>query len=638
MTDLVVPTSVSPPTVSSRPAWLREFESTLSVHPQFLFSGNIRDLFVVPGRPQLVDLRTLLWEALRSHGYSGIISYDAVDGFAVYPSRGPDGEAAFTAAGALLGTPPDTPPRLNALRPILDKILDDPRRTFAVVMDYASRLIRRPEDPGPEEREFFLYCLKKAVSSAQVPRQSVPQTVQAPQTTRAARHSPLIWLADKEEDLPSWFAVGNVHLRSILVPTPVLGDRRKAAEILTQPQRNHPVVEGEKNVIETFARESNGLTLRAMNGVVQLAIDRGLPFERLPEAVVTYRLGVAENPWQQGYVHEQIRRETTLTRRVLGQPTAVGRVLDVIKRASLGLSGAHTGRPTSRPRGVLFFAGPTGVGKTELAKSVAQMVYGDEAALLRFDMSEFSESHAADRLIGAPPGYVGHEAGGQLTNPMRAQPFRVILFDEVDKAHQLVLDKFLQILEDGRLTDGHGRTTYFSESVIIFTSNLGVLREDPETKEITPLVTPDQPFEIVERSVREAIKNHFRQIRRPELLNRIGENIIVFDFIRPEAAAKIFELQLGNVLQFLRREHGIELAVASDVRDQLHQRCTDDLAHGGRGIGNQLEAHFVNPLARALFDRLPGLDTQRLVVTRLDLTGDVTRLTLSTAPKAARHG
>src|SRR4051794_39278696 len=210
-----------------------------------------------------------------------------------------------------------------------------------------------------------------------------------------------------------------------------------------------------------------------------------------------------------------------------GQDHAVVHVLDIIKRAVTGVGANRRG---GRPRGVAFLAGPTGVGKTELAKTVTSLLFNDESSYIRFDMSEFSAEHADQRLIGAPPGYVGYDAGGELTNAIREKPFSVVLFDEVEKAHPLILDKFLQVLDDGVLTSGRGERVYFSEALIVFTSNLGIHRTDASGDKIAN-VTPEQPFEEVRRKVRAEIKTHFKMVlNRPELLNRIGENIIVFDF------------------------------------------------------------------------------------------------------------
>ena len=161
-----------------------------------------------------------------------------------------------------------------------------------------------------------------------------------------------------------------------------------------------------------------------------------------------------------------------------GQRQAVTKTIDILMRSVMGLTGAQARSSGNRPRGVLFFAGPTGVGKTELAKTLTQLIFGDDRAYIRFDMSEFAEEHTGARLLGAPPGYIGYDAGGELTNAVREKPFSVVLFDEIEKAHPRILDKFLQILEDGRLTDGRGETAYFSEAILVFTSNLGIFVED----------------------------------------------------------------------------------------------------------------------------------------------------------------
>jgi ATP-dependent Clp protease ATP-binding subunit ClpA len=272
-------------------------------------------------------------------------------------------------------------------------------------------------------------------------------------------------------------------------------------------------------------------------------------------------------------------------------------------RAATGLTGAQSSPYGTRPRGTLFFAGPTGVGKTELAKQLTRVVFGDERAYIRFDMSEFSAEHAADRLIGAPPGYVGFAAGGELTNAIRERPFSVVLFDEIEKAHPRILDKFLQVLEDGRLTDGRGATVYFTEAVLVFTSNLGMWISDGAGGRV-PNVTRDSPRDGSERErlIREAIQRHFtEELGRPELLNRFGDGIVVFDFIGEETAISILDLLVANVATRMQREHGTALELAPPAREQLIAFAVANLDNGGRGIATVVENALVNPLARRMF-------------------------------------
>ncbi len=192
------------------------------------------------------------------------------------------------------------------------------------------------------------------------------------------------------------------------------------------------------------------------------------------DAVRRYKVGVTEDPWQK-VDHAKIRGAVSfIGKRVKGQEHAVTHMLDIVKRAVTGVGRTRSGAP----RGVAFLAGPTGVGKTELAKTITNLLFGDESAYIRFDMSEFSAEHADQRLIGAPPGYVGYDVGGELTNAIREKPFSVVLFDEIEKAHPRILDKFLQILDDGVLTSGRGERVYFSEALLIFTSNLGIFSLD----------------------------------------------------------------------------------------------------------------------------------------------------------------
>ncbi|ACY96696.1 MULTISPECIES: AAA family ATPase [Thermomonospora] len=635
------------PTLGGRlqgwPAFIRELDATLSVHSQYVLSGNLYDSFLAPPPPEggparLLPLRDLLWEALRSSGYSCLVIYDPVDGLLVYPDTEDEiGAEAAAAAERLVGKlKPDERPSLEALTRHLAAVARPVEKIRAAfVIDSASRIARTPTDLEPAERDFFRYCEKLS-------RTARPVRVAGPRPKPL--YNPVIWLVERPGDLPPWLTAGNDNIREITIPRPHLGDRQETARLLARAfgVRDVSADPAAAEACDAFAEQADGLTLQSMIEVTRLARERNVDLADLPDAVRTYKLGVLDNPWSRGHLRKRVLEgESKVPERVVGQPQAVTKTLDILKRAVLGLSGAQATRSGSRPRGVLFFAGPTGVGKTELAKAITELIFGDESAYLRFDMSEFSSDHAGERLIGAPPGYVGHEAGGELTNAIREDPFRVILFDEIEKAHPRILDKFLQILEDGRLTDGRGNTVHFSESILIFTSNLGMYVDSPGAAGATRVdgaltpgrrvqnIHPGMSYDEIEARIKGAISDHFTTVlNRPELLNRFGDNIVVFNFISPEAADRIFDLQLANICRRVTEEHRLDLTIKGEVRKTLREWCTSELDKGGRGIGMALESHFVNPLARALFDRdLTRED--RITVTGIRRVGSIVQLDLA---------
>ena len=584
------------------PAFVRELSATLAVHSHYVLHGNVRDRYLVrrTGLPMaLLSLRELLWEALAPSGFECLVTFDPVDGLTAFPFGGEAGRLAGDAARRVVGADIGSGrvPSLDRLRTHLAAVSGNRETRAAFVVDYGSRLTVDPARLERAEHDFFVACEKLS-------RDAVPTRGTA--SRPSPLYNPVVWLVEREQDLPAWLTANNERIRVIGLPRPDFGDRQETARQLARPMGVADVDAdpAAAEACQRFAEQSDGLTLQEMIEVTRLAKDRGLALRDLPDAVRMYKLGVLDNPWRRSYLRTRIAAgERTVGDRVVGQPQAVVKTLDILKRAALGLSGAQAGSSSTRPRGVLFFAGPTGVGKTELAKTVASLVFGDESAYLRFDMSEFASEHAGDRLIGAPPGYVGYEVGGELTNAVRQQPFRVVLFDEIEKGHPGILDKFLQILEDGRLTDGRGTTTHFSECILIFTSNLGMMVDDGTGRRVAN-VHPDEPFEEREVRVREAISDHFTvKLGRPELLNRFGDNIVVFDFIGRDAAGRIFHAALRNILRRVHDEHRVTLELADDVTDRLRGWCTSDLSKGGRGIGTALESYLVNPLARALFDR-----------------------------------
>jgi ATP-dependent Clp protease ATP-binding subunit ClpA len=356
--------------------------------------------------------------------------------------------------------------------------------------------------------------------------------------------------------------------------------------------------------VEKFAVRCDGMSLMEIYGVVDLARAERIPFEEIDTALRSFRLGTTRNPWTSPVMRARVRNsKPVLEGRVKGQPRALERTYDIIVRSIMGLSGAQTTNRGNRPRGVLFFVGPTGVGKTELAKAVAEVMFGDESSMVRFDMSEFMGDESIGRLIGPPPGHAGHENGGELVNALRARPFAVYLFDEIEKANPRILDMFLQILDDGRLSDTRGETGYFSEALIIFTSNVGMVGGD-KSNNAGQTVLPSDSAQVLERKLTDAVGYHFRSVlRRPELMNRLGQNVVPFQFINTRSSVVIFDAIISRVISAAAEEHDVEVVLTEDAREQLLEICTFDLNDGGRGIGNRIESGFINPLSRTLFNR-----------------------------------
>jgi ATP-dependent Clp protease ATP-binding subunit ClpB len=252
----------------------------------------------------------------------------------------------------------------------------------------------------------------------------------------------------------------------------------------------------------------------------------------------------------------------------------VTEVAGCIRRARSGLSDPH------RPAGVFIFVGPTGVGKTELAKSLAWFLFDDEQSLIRIDMSEYMEKHSVSRLIGAPPGYVGYEEGGQLSEAVRRRPYSVVLFDEIEKAHSDVFNVLLQIFDDGRLTDGQGRVINFKNTVIVMTSNIG-----------TALINRDNPKEVIERKIDEEFKKHFR----PEFLNRVDETII-FNYLDEIDMEKIVNIQLEQIQNRLKENNNVELEVSKKAVKHLAKEGFDP-AYGARPLKRLIQKELVDQLA-----------------------------------------
>ena len=295
--------------------------------------------------------------------------------------------------------------------------------------------------------------------------------------------------------------------------------------------------------------------------------------------IVSIWTGIPVSKMLEGDLERLIKMEANLAKRVVGQEHALRAVSDTVRRARAGIQDA------SRPLGSFIFLGPTGVGKTELARALAEFLFNDERAMVRLDMSEYMEKHTVSRLIGAPPGYVGYEEGGQLTEALKRRPYSIVLLDEIEKAHTDVFNILLQILDDGRLTDGKGRTVNFKNTIIIMTSNLG----SHIIKELS------QDFEKMEKEVRAILDRHFK----PEFLNRVDE-IIIFKSLSKEVILKIVDKQLEELRKRLR-EKKIDIEVSKEAKRLLSERGYDP-AYGARPLKRAIQQDVQNPLALKILE------------------------------------
>ena len=600
--------------------WHRELELFSGIKPLLILEGNILDQYRYPvagslKQDEVVPLSRYLYTYFRDSGYDQIVFYSNLVGFvSPYEPKMLERFASLTgtsvAQGAIQaefkGNDANTAP--NVIR----RAMGQQQAATVTVLEMASHYITTPERMDQQDVNSFNILLQSALSSAWV------------RTPNGKKQNLLVLLVNKLNDLPAWFYLHNPVCKILELDAPSREERKRMLEgenlagffSGTVYRRDYPYYREHPEELdrlrERFVGLTEGLNYTELEEMRLLCKQEETPIRDLCSVVDLYKYGIKENPWSSLSVESLKTAKQDFEKRIKGQDAALERTLDVVKRAVTGMNGVNSSS-TGKPKGVLFFAGPTGTGKTETAKALAEKLFGDERACVRFDMSEYGQSHSDQKLMGAPPGYVGYEAGGQLTNAVKENPFCILLFDEIEKAHSSILDKFLQILEDGRMTDGQGKTVYFSETIIIFTSNLGIYVKDALGSR-HPNVTMDMPYQEVRTRVRSAIEDYFKlELGRPEILNRIGENIVVFDYIRKDAAKQILRSQVQKIINNLREQKNIIIQVEESAFQSLEDAATFDLSNGGRGIGNQVESLLVNPLSRWMFDHGVVGDAQLLI-------------------------
>jgi energy-coupling factor transporter ATP-binding protein EcfA2 len=569
-----------------------------------IFDGNTGDVYLNE-KEKILTLKQYLVEILKNMGYENIVYWDRIDGadgdldsLKIVDDVEVSGDDYSLDDDAIKpqtqsGTGQYKEPK--EIFSIVLKNMVDTRQKTVFILNWADYLFTSQHDSDYEEN---ITRLSKAIRDRKVN----PFT-----ESKHINESTLIIITNSIAMLPVSLYQGNPEASIVTLPKP---DRLERERMLLkiEPAFDVRLKPGETLITSDKKTEYidilDDFTNREIIQMAKLSTkEQKLTFDKL---FLLFKYGEKDNPWEKLDYTAVKKIKEELSARVVGQEDAIKKIEKVVVKAYMGVTGMHKISSRSMPKGVLFFVGPTGVGKTELSKALAKFLFGDEQACIRFDMSEYAQENSDQKLIGAPPGYVGYEEGGQLTNAIKAKPFSVILFDEIEKAakpNPRILDIFLQILEDGRLTDSKGETVYFSESVIIFTSNLGAAT-------VSSTCTKEQAAEQFLTTV----KDYFNiEIQRPEILGRIGySNIVPFNFIHDhEFKRKIAHSKLVPVKKAIYEKYRLDLEFKDESAFIDYILGSSDAAKGGRDILNQINDVLLDDLAMFLFKNREDLSGYR---------------------------
>lgn len=592
--------------------WLEKFDREIGIKSSVILYGNTGDLTCgkLSGNVYQSLIKTIV-PYLERKGYKSIIKWDRVDGIdwkistniANLDKDNKPPENAYDLGSEFIDeeNSPSTLQYKNPEEffPYMAGIMRNRAARCAVILDYSDYIFGNAN--ALSERELnYIAMLGKSIQDAQDNRLNEEDV--------HAVGNIIVLITRNVAKIPPSYYLNNPLVSSINVPLPGRNERERFVKTNLSCLSLRQNLDSNRADFDDFIDSLDGFSLRDIAQIIKLSrqiSDSQMTFEKL---INLYKFGAKISPWEELSSEKLEGIEEKLKERVKGQDYAISKVKDVVIRAYTGFAGLQHSSKHSKPKGTLFFVGPTGVGKTELAKALADFIFGDENACIRFDMSEYSSESSDQRLIGALPGYIGYEAGGQLTNAVKAKPFCVLLFDEIEKAHGRILDKFLQILEDGRLTDGKGETVYFSEAIIIFTSNIGAADVQPNTdvKEVRKIFSA------------EVSRYFIRELGRPELLNRIGNNIVFFNFIEaPEVFVKIAQSKFKHIVDFVQERYKAEIRFENEKDAFLSIAKISDRQNGGRGMLNLIEDRIINPLATFIFQNSKFLAGRQILIRQI---------------------
>ena len=562
-----------------------------------MIDGNVGDVYL-DDKNKIVTLREYLETMFKEMGYQDIVYWDRVEG-----ATGAIEKLTLTDEVKVegdsydlddeQGAPKDQQGLFKTSSEILNvvyKNVTDKKKKVAFIINWSEYLFSVNGLSDDERQNITL--LGKALKDRKVDY-----------LNSDCNESVVVIVLNKASGLPISFYQGNPEVEIVTLQKP---DRQERKQIIQKIEDSFEVrlKGGTNSLLDVENIECIDMLEDFTNReIIQLSrLSRKEDKTSFDKLFYLFKYGEKENPWEKLEQSRVKNIKKELSERVVGQEEAIEKIEKTVVKAYMGLTGLHKTSSRSMPKGVFFFVGPTGVGKTELSKALAKFLFGDEQACIRFDMSEYAQENSDQKLIGAPPGYVGYEEGGQLTNAIKEYPFSVVLFDEIEKAakpNPRILDIFLQILEDGRLTDSKGETVYFSDTIIVFTSNLGANQ-----------VQASSDKEGVAKEFIKIVKEYFDQeLKRPELLGRIGyNNIVPFNFIQDrEFQVKICKSKLKPVIRGIEEKYKLELEFEKEMEAIEYILKGVDSSKGGRDILNAINDRLLDRIAMFLFENKDDL-------------------------------
>lgn len=558
--------------------WIQNLMMAIDRREVIILHGNVRDRYIVPQNNIVYENLTEMIKDLWKTKYSRVILYDPVGNERILEESHDLKKQADQIEQAV--------PADRIFAKWGKKYLNASNENTLAIIFYLDKLVSYKANYGQEEMTLILH-LEKLIDNI-------------------TSNNRLVMVALRDTMIPIELYTNSPKTAVISIPFPDKEDRNAYLKYRL----------GEHNHLELITDLSDGLYLRDLDTIAsEIKGKNELGSKEIKQLINKYRIGEQEDYWGKLDIEKINNGFNWFTGDggVKGQDEAVHKVIDTLTLARAGMSGMSSGT-ASKPKGVLFFAGPTGVGKTFLAKNLAEFLFGSKEAFIRFDMSEFKEEHSYSKFIGSPPGYVGYERGGLLTNTVKERPFSVVLFDEIEKAHPKIMDMFLQILDEGRLTDSRGQTVFFTETVIIFTSNIGTRTENSrgnridESENINKIlqekITEDERKIKVKDHFRKAVEDFFMyEISRPELLNRIGNNIVPFNYIQNADIQKdIVKSNLKRIKndfedRFKQKHYSIQFL--DPVIDHIVNINSKKIAaSGGRSVTTAIEDQVMKELSK----------------------------------------